>query len=161
MNEESVRCLISNTPGQGFYEPLGDKGLVKFFARRECYDEFYQLKGKKAAKRPLINCEDCGEEKPLGCSLLFLGKKIPFCGESCLTNYKNEKGLQKSSKCDFCQLDFVSNFVKTSSFQFAVQVFCSSRCQYFYRIDQGSKPLYCAWCKALKPECSMICKVQR
>ena len=44
MNEESVRCLISNTPGQGFYEPLGDKGLVKFFARRECYDEFYQLK---------------------------------------------------------------------------------------------------------------------
>lgn len=130
MNEETVSCLMCNTPGQGYFEVQGDKGLVKYFATKKCVEEYAKLKGSKNGEKRAVLDLGASSDKP-------------------------KEGSLQTSKCDFCDCDFVSETIYSSDYQFQVKVFCSSKCQYYFRIE-NSKFVCCVWCKALKPECSMI-----
>ena len=158
MDEEKVCCLICDEPGTGYFEVQGDKGLVKFQCSRDCFEDYAQLKGKKGQKRPMIKCAVCGEEKTHATSLMQNGKEKKFCGDPCLSAYKYAQSLN-CEKCDFCKCDFVSTDIYTTVFDFQVQIFCSNKCQYYFRIE-NNKPVNCGWCKVLKPECSQIFKNQ-
>ena len=85
-------------------------------------------------------------------------KKVSFCSDPCMSAYKYAQSLQPS-KCDFCHLDFVSEYIYSSVFQFEVKIFCSNKCQYCFRIEHNVKSYNCGWCKIQKPECSMISKI--